>query len=287
MPLDAPLLAVSTDGRQLVTLSRQSGPMTLRNAANGEPILTRSRETRSQWALPLFQPGSLWPLIFSSNSRDELQRTDASGLTAVWRSERLAETQGAVDPAATRYAFALGSLDLQTGGVLWRLDGDLPGQGSRVAISADARLMAAGGRHWPQRVRVYDAAGGMLVREILDLSSPVSGLAFTPDGALLAVASQADGIRVWETAGGTLRHSLSYPVEEPILHFRPCIVISPDGRWLAANYQSQIGVFDLASGSLLWEIRTGNAGHEMSMAFSPDGVFLYTAGNRVAAWRLN
>jgi 6-phosphogluconolactonase (cycloisomerase 2 family) len=124
----------------------------------------------------------------------------------------------------------------------------------------------------------------------------VRGLAFSPNGALLATAEpNADRVAVYSVAaGGGLTQVGSFPVatgSEPY-----AVAFSPSGAFLAtANYGatngtgSTVSVFSVAAGGALTpvgpDVSTGAGTHPASVAFSPSGAFLATAdvgGNSVS-----
>jgi RNA polymerase sigma factor (sigma-70 family) len=102
----------------------------------------------------------------------------------------------------------------------------------------------------------------------------VAGLAFSPDGKLLASASRTAGLRLWDALTGRALRPLAEPPDDA-----EGVVFSPDGKLLAAASGEDDTV-------RLWEVTTGQVvrrwtaerGVARSVAFAPDGKFLATGG---------
>jgi WD40 repeat protein len=110
---------------------------------------------------------------------------------------------------------------------------------------------------------------------------PVSDVAFTPDGKLLVSAGHDKVIRVWDWQMGRtvriLRGEVGPGDEGRIF----AMVISPDGRRMAAagqmtppgHKQQRIRIYDLDTGELV-QVLAGHKGKVVALAFSPDGTRL-------------
>jgi WD40 repeat protein len=163
-----------------------------------------------------------------------------------------------------------------------------------VTFAPDGRTLASGGRD--EVVRMWDAASGRLVRALLGHGELVRSLAFHPDGRTIVSAGFDATIRFWDAATGS--------ESRPAIHLNGgtanCVVISRDGRILAANTAEQsaepaepqlvpnaplspqsspgvITLWDWASGKEARTLRGCQYGI-LGLAISPDGRLLASAG---------
>src|SRR5262249_34294604 len=107
----------------------------------------------------------------------------------------------------------------------------------------------------------------------------VGALAFAPDGKTLATATGSD-VRLWEVATGALRRELGHADRVVALAF------APDGRALAAaGADGEVAVHDLRTGRQRCTL-TGPKGPISSLAFSADGAVVAGARGAALVWRL-
>jgi sugar lactone lactonase YvrE len=101
----------------------------------------------------------------------------------------------------------------------------------------------------------------------------VTGIAFSPDGKLLAsLEGPKQVLRLWDAATGTQRHALPLPEG-----MEGALAFSPDGRSLATALQANIVLWDPATGAERRRFRGPEQGAEQ-LFFSPDGRLIVTAG---------
>lgn len=96
-------------------------------------------------------------------------------------------------------------------------------------------------------------------------------VAFAPDGALLATASEDGTVRLWDTGSWALRRALTHPGEELAE-----VAFSPDGSRFAAKSRDAVLLWDTAT----WAVRatvTGSGSDGIALAVSADGSQLATA----------
>ncbi len=159
----------------------------------------------------------------------------------------------------------------------------LPGRSTRgasLALSARGDLVAVSGGG---AVRIWDAsptsAREASVREI-DAPDGAAGLAFSPDGSLLAVAGDRR-VRLIALADGAVRLTLDIPERARAVAFSPA-----SDRLAVADRAKLVHLFALPGGARLRTLR-GPSDVARAIAFSPDGALIVTANgldNRAWLW---
>jgi WD40 repeat protein len=276
-------MAFSPDGRLLATGS-QDGTARLWTPATGQHLRTFTGHTGEVVAVAFSPDGRL----LATASGDKTARVwDLAGGPAwryihdgeVWAvafspDGRLLAT-GSQDGAARLW-------DPATGECLHTLTGHA-GRVMGVAFSPDGRLLVTAGGdkaegYWDPVVddktaRVWDSATGECLHTLTGHTSEIVAVAFSPDGRLLATASQNKRAQLWDPATGERLRKLKGKISEDM-----AVAFSPDGRLLVtASKDGTARLWDPATGARL---RTLPA-HDFRVdhvAFSPDGTQLATGG---------
>jgi hypothetical protein len=155
------------------------------------------------------------------------------------------------------------------------------GDMASVAYSPDGRLLATGSGALLESgtVRMMDAATLSTRLELQGFHGDVQGLAFSPDSRQLLTGSLDRAVKLWDAATGRTLLSLDGQGEVFSVSY------APDGTLIAAASGSagsgepgHVSVWDARTGTLLWS-RKAHAERALSVAFSPDGHSLASAGN--------
>ncbi|KOR27838.1 hypothetical protein TI04_12430 [Achromatium sp. WMS2] len=141
----------------------------------------------------------------------------------------------------------------------------------------------------------YDSVYGVL-RTLTAHTNWVRSVAFSPDGASLASASDDNSIKLWRVADGELLRTLT----DHYTNAMNSVAFSPDGASLASGSGNIFGKDDntiklwrVADGALLRTF-TGHTSDVNSVAFSPDGLSLASGSgnifgkddNTIKLWRV-
>jgi WD40 repeat protein len=167
--------------------------------------------------------------------------------------------------------------DVATGKELRRLS--VKARPSRLAYRPDGKHLAVGCLQ-PAGVQVWDVEAG---RVLFQLSGDVRSLAYSPDGALLAIAGNGV-VRLADANTGQVHNTLGGHDGRVA-----AVAFSPDGRTLAtAGADSTVRLWDVR-GARQRGVWRGHLGRAECLAFHPSGRALASGGSQpgdVKVWDL-
>jgi WD40 repeat protein len=148
----------------------------------------------------------------------------------------------------------------------------------RIVFFADGKAMASCGDD--ATVRIWDLTGkepkaGPIMH---DGSTPLYGLAVSPNGKLVAAGGSDSCLRMWELGGKEPQKRAAIFKHQGPIH---CLVFSPTGKSLvSAGGDETIRLWPVADNQLKEGlVLTGHKKDVMAVAFSPDGNTLASGGS--------
>ncbi len=277
-------VSFSPDGRYVASASVDRA-VKVWETGSGQSVLTLRGHGTAVWGVAFRATG--WRIASVGEDRT-VKLWDAPGLaiTAALRADSEPVRKAELSGDGRRIAVLRGQSTLE----VWDLPEvrrlcSLRAGNQRLeqfAISADGGLIAAlsdpsGGS---PAVNVWAVDGAVEKASLKWSMKPISGLAFIPDGRGLAIADQAQGVRIWDMPSNrevTLREGRAAK-DEDLMSTIPGVVFNPSGtRLVMAASDDPRGrtllCFSAATGEKLLTIR----GATTPVAFSPDGRSLIAA----------
>lgn len=155
------------------------------------------------------------------------------------------------------------------------------------AISPDGRFMAMSDLA-AFDVYVWNTETGARVALLSGHKDAVRGIAWSPDGTLIATASSDGTARIWDVATGKTLHVLAPNPTAAVAVPLEAVAFSPDGKTLATDGDSVGGdgsprIWDVTTGALIRTMHVNNVPNYYSLAWNSDGSRLITgSGDNVA-----
>src|SRR5262249_57798 len=140
-------------------------------------------------------------------------------------------------------------------------------------FTPDGKRLVSAGSIW---VRIWNLAGALEKQTLSGHSGGIPGLAFSPDGKLLASTSKDGTVRLWDPVTGRVVRELRGFRVAP-----QSVALAPDGRFLAtAEFPARglVKLWDVRSGEQLSTVPHDIGPGEFGAAFSPDGKHLGVCG---------
>jgi WD40 repeat protein/tRNA A-37 threonylcarbamoyl transferase component Bud32 len=155
-----------------------------------------------------------------------------------------------------------------------------------VAFSPNGKMLASGGERpqkpgevklWPGELKLWDVATGKELASLKGHTGPVTSVAFSPDGKMLASASEDETVKLWDVAKRKLLFTFQGHTNSVT-----SVAFSPDGKMLASgSYDRTVRLWDVAARQGL-DCLKGHTGLGVVVAFSPDGKMLASGSGGAA-----
>jgi WD40 repeat protein len=244
----------------------------------GGVVLRDLRGGKESRTIPISGPAEA-QLRYSPDGK-RLAVAQSNGIVNVWELD----TQKSVEmklppPAAGRGAYFdglafspdgrfLATSESQSGTRLWdSLTGKAiwsAGGSGKVALSADGRTIVIGG--WDCRLDFCNAATGEVFTSVpTDRREIIDGIAFSPDGAVLATSHHGGAIHLRDPARGIVRKTLRGHSSVAW-----SISFSANGKWLASAGDNSVRLWEVATGAELLKL-DGHVSRAYTADISPDG----------------
>ncbi len=220
-------VTLSPDGRWLAG-AMKDGSIKIWQVASDRELLTKGKHAYPVTDLVFSRDGTL----LASGSMDQTAKVwdvNTGAQLYSWGGHSISVYQVAISPDGRLVATRYGK------GFIWvhdpaaRKSLNVKPYPIKVSMSfsPDGRLLAAGA-YMDGTIRLSDITTGREVQVLLGAPASVYGVAFSPDGLLLASFGDDEIVRVWQMASGHELRSLLVPgIDE--------IEFSPDGFWLATR----------------------------------------------------
>ena len=134
-----------------------------------------------------------------------------------------------------------------------------------VAFSPDGTTLASGAM---DSLQLWEVATKENIATFAVPGGGVVSVAFSPDGTTLASSSWHSSIKLWEVATGT--HTATLPLPSNYLRALPFFSFSPDGTFIAATHDENVGVWDVETSTLINTL-FGHTNGVRSLSFLSDG----------------
>ena len=181
-------------------------------------------------------------------------------------------------------------VDTVTGGELRRLGREFGGKTLRLAFTPDGNWLAALGEGYNSgALSLWNLADGSQQERVFSTYGNITSLAFSPDGASLALGTDTGRVEVFDWESAARLAILAEPQQDQFFTTITDLDFSPDGSFLAATGESTQGlvrVWSLGQSKRVVErYQTGYPSPRPYVAFSADGARLLGGmGDLALAW---
>ena len=161
-------------------------------------------------------------------------------------------------------------LSVPDGETLYVLEGS-EAFGSKITYSPDSTRLALAGEHG---IKIWTPTSGRT--ELILTPSEATGVAFSPDGTLLAYGTLDGQIGLWDLEN---KHEIGTAIDNTQRFFRSVISLdfTPDNKWLVTSSGAGTKLWSLPDLELHQELMNGAA----IVDFSNDGALLSAASQQI------
>jgi WD40 repeat protein len=252
--LNVNAIAFRPDGKGVIAIGTPEKPSDLWSWTWGADPQRLPIPERPNFHLAALSPDGRFVVAFVEKAAYLLEAAtgkEIAELSGAWRRAAFSADGKTFVTQATEPGDILILWDATTGKELGRVPDGAGGKGngggqrfadlaSVVALSPDGKLAAGAYYDEDLSVRFWDTASGKELRSVRASGVAPRRMAFSPDGRVLALASQND-LHLWDvTTGRELWH-----------YFYPnffSVAFAPDGRTVAAGLGAMVRMWDVATG---------------------------------------
>jgi WD40 repeat protein len=250
-------LAFSEDSKWLLTGGLNDGAIKLWDPTTGRLVWTTPNESR---------PSRVHKVAFAPNQN----------LVAAYIEPRTARSDALLHPLNMYFTHQLRFFDRNSGAALGSLAFDL----RDFAISPSGALTAVtgnGAAASSRAVAVFPTGPGSRPRITIPLSEQISALLFADENTLVAVGQE---IHVLDVATGKISREMRNGKGEnvSVILMSQSLLPSDHAGVLVANSDGSVSAFDIDSGVLLGEVRTGAGSLNIAAGSATSGLVLFEDG---------
>ena len=139
-----------------------------------------------------------------------------------------------------------------------------------VAFSPDGKTIASGGSD--NTIKLWDVETKQNIATLTGHEDIIFSVAFSPDGRILASGSQDDTVKLWHVETGQNLHTFKH--RERVFS----VAFSLDGKVVAGGAWRGVKLWNIETGKDLSTLQGSTRIRSGSVAFSPDGKTLASAG---------
>ena len=176
--------------------------------------------------------------------------------------------------------------DLANSTIKQELDSPIYAGSRNVLFSPDGATLAS---HRIKDLFLWDVVTGKN-RKLEKHTGAVGGIAFSPDGKILAIGSEDQTIILWDVDAGSIKHTAIKHILQGHTDSVTSVSFSPDGKTLASgSVDNTIRFWDIETGTPVKTFKESEV-DVTQILFSPNGQFILSWGKgdaKILLWDVN